>query len=129
MLRLALMTTALLAALPAAAETRCGWYHNPSPANVILEDADGQWWLAMQGSPPVPGFDDAYTPEFDNRLRLDYQGQPTDRYGSSCACAEGRFDATRGQYDNVLSISSLREIPLERCEADPKLPPLLVGDQ
>jgi hypothetical protein len=125
MLRLALMTTALLAALPAAAETRCGWYHNPGPGNVILEDADGQWWLSFQGRPPVPGFDEAYTTAFDDRLRLDYQGQPTQRYGSSCACAEGVFDASRAEYDTVLSITSLREIPLARCEEDPKLPPLL----
>jgi Protein of unknown function (DUF4087) len=129
MLRFALMTTALLATLPAAAETRCGWYINPGPANVILEDADGQWWLSMQGRPPAPGFDDAYTTAFDNRLRIDYRGQPTDRYGYSCACAEGSFDASRGQYDKVLSISSLREIPMQRCEADPNLPPIDPSDQ
>ena len=122
MLRPFLVTASLLAALPAQAETRCGWYHNPTPANVILEDADGQWWLSMQGRAPVPGFEDAYTTEFDDRLRIDYAGQVTQRYGYSCACAEGEFDASRGQYDNVLSVSRLTEIPLSRCEQDPALP-------
>lgn len=122
--RFALVVSALFAALPAAAktETRCGWYHNPTPANVILEDADGQWWFSRQGGPSVPGFDEAYTAAFDNRLRIDYAGQVTDRYGYSCACAEGEFDANGGQYDNVLSISRLTEIPLARCEQDPALP-------
>lgn len=129
MQRTLFLTLAVLAASPLAAETRCGWYHNPGPGNVILEDADGQWWLSRQGSAPAPGFDDAYTPAFDNRLRLDYAGQVTQRYGSSCACAEGQFDAARGPYENVLRITALREIPMARCEGDPNLPALTLGDQ
>ena len=129
MLRPFCLTAALLTTFPAVAETRCGWYHNPGPGNVLLEDADGQWWLSRQGSAPVRGFEEAYTVAFDNRLRIDYGGQVTQRYGFSCACAEGRFDASRSQYDSVLSISSLREIPMQRCEGDPKLPPLELGDQ
>lgn len=122
--RLALVAVALGAAVPVAAqtETRCGWYHNPTPANVILEDADGKWWISMQGGPPVPGFEDAYTRAFDDRLRIDYSGKVTDRYGYSCACAEGQFDASRGQYENVLSITRLYEIPRARCQADRSLP-------
>jgi Protein of unknown function (DUF4087) len=122
MLRSFLLLAAILAAVPAQSETRCGWYRNPTPANVILEDADGQWWISRQGSPPAPGFDDAYTTDFDNRLRIDYAGQVTQRYGYSCACAEGVFDASRGQYENVISISRLTEIPMARCEQDPALP-------
>jgi hypothetical protein len=121
MQRTVFLTLALWIAVPAAAETRCGWYHNPTPGNVFLEDADGQWWFSSQGSAPVAGFEDAYTPAFDNRLRIDYAGQVTQRYGYSCACAEGTFDGSRPQ-DNVLSIRSLTEIPLARCEQDPALP-------
>ena len=77
----------------------------------------------MQGRAPAPGFDNAYTTDFDNRLRIDYGGQVTQRYSYSCACAEGKFDARGGQYDNVLSISRLTEIPMSRCEQDPALPP------
>ena len=124
-MRLTPLTLITLLATPtlATAETRCGWYHNPTPGNVILEDADGQWWISTQGSAPVPGFDDAYTPAFDNRVRIDYAGQVTDRYGYSCACAEGAFTG-----DAVLSISRLTELPIAQCEDDPNLPdPLLSG--
>lgn len=124
MLRFALVATALVAALPAAAdtETRCGWYHNPTPANVLLEDADGQWWFSRQGGPSVPGFEDAYTTAFDNRVRIDYAGKVTQRYGYSCACAVGVFDASRDPHENTLSISRLTEIPMHRCQQDPNLP-------
>lgn len=124
MLRFALAATVLIAALPAGAraETRCGWYHNPTPANVFLEDADGQWWFSRQGGTSVPGFDEAYTSDFDNRLRIDFAGEVTQHYGYSCACAVGEFDSRRDVYENVLSISRLIEIPLNRCERDPALP-------
>jgi hypothetical protein len=123
--RAALVATALFAAHPASAktETRCGWYHNPTPANVILEDADGQWWFSRQGGPSAPGFDTAYTTAFDDRLRINYAGEVTQGYGYSCACAVGEFDASRGEDDTVLSISRLTEIPMRRCRTDPNLPP------
>jgi hypothetical protein len=56
-----LFVAALLAAQPAQAETlrRCGWFVNPTPGNFVLQDADGNWWIQMQGSPPAPGFEDA----------------------------------------------------------------------
>ncbi len=112
----------LLLALPARAETRCGWYHNPTPGNVFLEDADGQWWISTQGSAPAAGFEDAYTPIFDDRLRLDYSGKRTDRYGYSCVCAEGEFDGSALLFKNVRRISRLTEIQLPRCQLDPALP-------
>jgi Protein of unknown function (DUF4087) len=112
----------LLLAVPVHAETRCGWYHNPTPGNVFLEDADGQWWISTQGSAPAPGFEDAYSPVFDDRLRLDYSGKPTDRYGYSCVCAEGAFDGSALLYENVRTISRLTEIQLPRCQLDPALP-------
>jgi len=124
MLRALLLTLTFLAALPARAETRCGWYHNPTPGNVYIEDADGQWWISTQGNAPAPGFEDAYTPAFDNRLRIDYAGEITQRYGFSCACADGSFSN-----GDALSISRLREIPLARCEGDPKLPPVQLYGQ
>jgi hypothetical protein len=114
----------LLLAVPAQAETRCGWYHNPTPGNVFLEDADGQWWMSTQGNAPAPGFEDAYTPAFDDRLRIDYAGEITQRYGFSCACADGKF-----KNGEALLIARLTEIPLARCEADPKLPKVQLYSQ
>jgi hypothetical protein len=109
---------------PAWAERRCGWYHNPTPANVILEDADGQWWISQQGSAPAPGFEDAYTNAFDDRVRFRSDGQIITSgpgYGYSCACVDGVFDANAPLYENVLSVSRLTELPVARCESDPKL--------
>ena len=47
---LAVLLLPLLAASPAAAsERRCGWIHNPTPANWWLIDRDGNWGIASQG--------------------------------------------------------------------------------
>ena len=120
MFRPLLITVAVLA-FPAQAETRCGWFDHPSPNTVELIDADGLWTLASPGAGTVyyaPGYDEAYTQAFDDRLRLDYTGKPTAHsYGFSCACVEGEF---RG--DEVLSVARLREIPMARCDQDPNLP-------
>ncbi len=114
----------MVVAGPAMAERRCGWYHNPTPANVILEDADGQWWISQQGSAPAAGFKDAYTLAFDDRVRFNSRGQVITSgpgYGYSCACVDGVFDADAPRYENVLSVSRFTELPVARCEADPKL--------
>ena len=78
--------------LPAQAETRCGWYHHPTPGWHYLQDADGEWWFSTSAAPPalgfvtVPGFEEAYDQAFDDRVRLDYRGKVTDySYGFSCA--------------------------------------------
>jgi hypothetical protein len=30
-------------------ETRCGWFSNPTPANIWLYDRDGDWTIGVQG--------------------------------------------------------------------------------
>ena len=30
-------------------ETRCGWFQNPTPANIWLDDRDGEWIIGVQG--------------------------------------------------------------------------------
>ena len=41
------------AAQPAAVappfETRCGWFSNPTPANIWLYDREGEWTIGVQG--------------------------------------------------------------------------------
>jgi hypothetical protein len=112
------LTAALLAALPAQAETvrRCGWYHNPTPAKVVLKDADDFWWISQQGTPPAPGFNEAYTPAFDNRDRVVTNGSS---YGYSCACADGDFGPAGSM--KVRSISRLKAQPIAQCQNDPNL--------
>lgn len=118
------LLTAALLAMPAHAETRCGWYHHPTPGWHYLRDADGEWWFSNSAKAPafgyvsVPGFEAAYDQAFDERVRLDYTGKATENsYGFSCACAEGEFLG-----DKVLSLARLREIPMARCDDDPNLP-------
>ena len=125
MLRPFLLTATLLSALPAQAETRCGWFDHPSPNMVELTDADGLWVIAWPGSGTVfypPGYSEAYTQAFDDRVRINTRGEVITEgpgYGYSCACVEGEFDRNKGK---ALSVASLTEIPLARCEADTKLP-------
>ncbi len=46
----AVITAALtIAANAQAAETRCGWIENPTPANWWLEDAENTWTIMTQG--------------------------------------------------------------------------------
>lgn len=123
---LLLLAAVTVAPHSARAETqrRCGWYHNPGPGNVLLVDADDDWWISRQGSAPAEGFEDAYNPAFDDRARYDHAGVLiTDgaSYGYSCACADGRFGPPgSGQ---VIAIDRLVERPLAACKTDPALPP------
>jgi Protein of unknown function (DUF4087) len=119
MLRSLLLAAALLAAVPAQAQVlrRCGWYNNPTPGNVFLKDADGFWTISRQGTPPAPGFEDLYSPEFDNRERVVTNGSS---YGYSCACVDGVYGPVGSE--QVISIRRLKALPLSQCQDDPKLP-------
>jgi hypothetical protein len=110
----------------AAAETRCGWYANPTPANHYLTDADATWALSLQGGNAAPGFLDLPPESFDfgsewmNVGADGYRRGTQDYYGYGCACFEGTFgDPGRPE---TIRISGLRPLPLSRCEADPALP-------
>lgn len=124
MIRIVLLIASVLAGRAVQAETRCGWYHHPTPGWHYLQDADGEWWFSESAQPPaigyaaVPGFESSYDQAFDDRVRIDYAGRITDySYGFSCACADGIF---RG--DTVISVSRLTERPIAACEQDPNLP-------
>ncbi len=109
-----------LCAASAGAETRCGWYENPTPANHWLEDADGLWVLSVQGGGQAPGFSDLPKEAFTfEDAWVSSNGAPGfSYYGYGCACIEGEFSAP----DKVLSIERMEPLPLARCEADPALP-------
>jgi hypothetical protein len=94
-------------------QTRCGWLHNPTPANWWLTDRDGQWILSSQGGRQAPGWED-----------LDMQSPPqwvktNGYYGYGCACAAMRVDRRKSE---VTEIRSLTPRPLKACRADRKLP-------
>jgi hypothetical protein len=37
------------------AETRCGWFSNPTPANASLYDRDDEWIIGVQGGHQADG--------------------------------------------------------------------------
>ncbi|HEX8293525.1 MAG TPA: DUF4087 domain-containing protein, partial [Pyrinomonadaceae bacterium] len=39
----------------ARAETRCGWFSNPTPANASLHDRDDEWVISVQGGHQAEG--------------------------------------------------------------------------
>jgi hypothetical protein len=41
----------------AAAERRCGWLENPTPANLWLLDREAEWLLSAQGGYEAQGID------------------------------------------------------------------------
>ncbi|HEY5720745.1 MAG TPA: DUF4087 domain-containing protein [Allosphingosinicella sp.] len=97
----------------AAAGRRCGWLHNPTPANWWLVDRDGQWILGTQGLEPVAGMDDM--PDMSAGEWVETNGS----YGYGCACIDMEVDPATG---DVLRISNAAPRPLAQCRSDRKLP-------
>lgn len=90
-------------------ETRCGWFSNPTPANISLYDRDGGWTIGVQGGYQVEG--DWDWPEFKPRQWVRTNGY----YGYGCACLQLRVDKESGR---VLEIKSARARPLTACRRD-----------
>ena len=107
----------LLLALPAvAAEHRCGWLDNPTPANLWLRDRDGEWTLSQQGLYVAPGMDN-----LPRRRPSEWVVTNGTSYGYGCVCLRVELDRdTR----NVLRVLSGTTLPLSRCRTDPNLPPM-----
>lgn len=105
-----------------AKETRCGWYHNPTPANYWLEDRDGTWILGVQGGFQTDDFlnlnesDHAFGSEWRT---LAGEAGPSS-YGYGCACITGQFDPQTG---HVERLSAFNTQTLAICRVDDALPP------
>lgn len=105
----------VLAATPAASqERRCGWIHNPTPANWWLIDRDGRWDIAFQGEARPPGMDEI--PDLTTREWV----RTNNWYGYGCACMSVTTDPAARR---ILSIGTVQQIPLARCRGDRALPP------
>lgn len=94
-------------------ERRCGWLHNPTPANWWLIDRDGQWVFSSQGRPSVAGWEDLASEPAREWVKTNGS------YGYGCACATVRVDRKRG---NVVEIRRLTPRPIKACRADRRLP-------
>lgn len=113
------LSLGITCAAPArASEQRCGWYINPTPANLWLQDKDAIWGITSQGQaagPDAAGADNA--PGFDDKQYV--RTQPNG-YGYGCACLTVETDA---KAQRIIRIISGHTIPLARCKADKSLPP------
>ncbi len=105
----------LLGASAEAAERRCGWLVNPTPANFYLQDSQASWWLMTQGGPSAEGFDE-HLPAFDEKQYV--QTQPNG-YGYGCACLTVDVDA---EEEKVTRLYAGKILPLSKCQRDPSLP-------
>lgn len=97
------------ASAAAQLETRCGWFSNPTPANIWLYDKDGEWTIGVQGGYQVES--DWDWPEFKRGQWVETNGS----HGYGCACMRLRVDKESG---HVLEIESARARPLSACRKD-----------
>jgi len=93
-------------------ENRCGWFENPTPANVSLYDRDAEWTIGVQGGYQVPG--DWPWPEFKKGEWV----KTNNDYGYGCACLELRVNKDTHE---VLEIKSARARTLSACRNDESL--------
>ena len=107
-------TLILLAAVSAnAAETRCGWLQNPTPANWWLDDADGSWTIMTQGG--------GWEPDGMDRIPDISEGdyvRTNGNYGYACACMNVDTDSGEGR---IVAIHSFRQLPIAQCANDTAL--------
>jgi Protein of unknown function (DUF4087) len=114
-MKLALAATiALLAAVPAIAERRCGWLDNPTPANWWLTDRDGEWTIMTQGGRYPDGME-------ENMGDMAARGwvRTNGYYGYGCACMDVETDRREMRVTRVISA---RPVPLSQCRNDRSLP-------
>jgi hypothetical protein len=113
-LRLALSVSAALFLSPAvaAAESRCGWIDNPTPANWWLTDADGEWIIGTQGGQQAEGMD--LMPDFTAGEWVETNGS----YGYGCTCMEVTTDKAASR---ILTVTGVSQKPLAACRNDPAL--------
>ncbi len=93
-----------------AAETRCGWFENPTPANAWLVDADREWTISVQGGYQAEGD----WPEFSKSQWV----KTNVNYGYGCACMRVTSDSSKGRIIRILTAYAK---PLSACRKDKAL--------
>jgi Protein of unknown function (DUF4087) len=113
-MKYALALILLAVAVPGhAAERRCGWIDNPTPANWWLTDRDGEWTLSIQGGYQAQGFDNM--PDMSARDWVETNGS----YGHGCGCMTVVTDRKSKRITRIISAAP---VPLRQCRADRRLP-------
>ena len=94
-------------------EMRCGWFDNPTPANISLYDRDAEWIIGVQGGYQGEGVWDL--PTFKPRQ---WVSTNTGSHGYGCVCMQLRVNQ---QTHEVLEIKSVRARSLSICRRDQAL--------
>jgi hypothetical protein len=92
-------------------QTRCGWFHNPSPNNASLTDRDGEWAIAIQGQFDAKGD----WPEFK---KSQWVPSGNASYGHGCVCMRVVTDPAEHRI-TLISASTVK--PLATCRSDKAL--------
>lgn len=77
------------------AETRCGWFVNPTPANAWLIDAGGEWIIGTQGGEQAEGD----WPEFKGSQWV----KTNINYGYGCACMKVETNKAEERITRIIS--------------------------
>ena len=91
-------------------ETRCGWFSNPTPANIWLYDRGGEWTIGVQGGYQVEA--DWDWPSFKPRQWVVTNAGD---HGYGCACLQLRVNKKTHE---VIEIKSSRARTLAACRQD-----------
>jgi len=99
-----------------AAEKRCGWLDNPTPANWWLIDRDGEWVISIQGGDREGMYlDDS---SWDNLPEIDKRKgkfvKTNNEYGYSCVCL---YVITNQDQKKIIKIIGGKQLPLKPCKA------------
>ena len=89
------------------AETRCGWFSNPTPGNASLYDRDDEWIISVQGGYQAEGD----WPDFPPKQWV----ETNVHYGYGCAWLRVQVDHANKR---VIKIESGQTRPLSLCRRD-----------
>jgi len=92
------------------AETRCGWFSNPTPANASLYDREDEWIISVQGGHQADGD----WPEFGKGQWVETNGH----HGYGCACMQVNVDRNEHRVIKILSATAKS---LATCRRDTSL--------
>lgn len=93
------------------AQTRCGWFDNPTPNNVSLTDRDGEWAIAVQGKFEAEG-------DWPKFRQSQWISSGNASYGRGCACMRVVTDPETRRITSILSATAR---PLAACRRDKSL--------
>lgn len=96
------------------AQTRCGWWDNPTPQNASLLDRGGKWVVGVQGGYQAQGD----WPDFKDTQWVATNGH----YGYGCACLDAILDPRKRE---IIRIRAAHARPLSACRQDPALKGLM----